>query len=865
MRLTLTGGQKDVRTLEEVEVTPSELTEFLGTFEVGEKEGQAVIPATFNPCPPSCHNAGQAKRVDCGGDAMHRLGANVATMTMLGVDIDHVTQERLDQILAGLQQRGFRFWCWHTHSHNPPDDARARVLIPFLTPLPLQHARQWSKVAWPALMKFAGFGDVTGDADQACKDPARVYYTPRKPTEDAVRESDFNDGEPLDWRPVLGDALVEVAKALPTAPAAPPDEERPVDRGEVMDRLRRLKPGPTKTLVKNVLEGRAPVRPPAERRAGEPSRYQAWRTVTGALAAVAEDWESTEGLVEILRAGHAYEVNDSPQDHTEWDVIVGLFESARAGMPAYRAQRAAEQAAQEEVFKRTLARLARQTPLHLSAQAAQAAVNRSAGAENAPAQSEQQPVVNGSAHTSAGEGDPIAQESVAALPTPVPVAELSDEDLEWTRELTVKMTDDVPKMELSAHNAWVILKAHPDWRGVLRLNAMGNTVEMHEGPFEEGVRTLRDADGPRMADWLAKAYGFTLPDGVVWARALRVADDNRYNPLQDYINGLRGVWDGEDRLETGLVRYFGSPTAHGLAAYHGFVFRKFMVQAIARGLEPGCKADVMLELEGMQGRMKSMAVEILGGEFFSNAKITFDSNKDSLIALAGVWFYEVGELEGMTKSEVAAQKAFLSTRIDQYRPPYGRSQISVPRTAVFIGTTNDSSYLQDPTGNRRHWPVECGTVDVRALRADRDQLFAQALNIYLAAESCEACPKSVGMRCEAHSWWLEPEQQAIATEQTMQRVAADPIAERIVRAIVEKPIKLRKDFLSTDEICELLSGDVFKPGLARQVANAMRSLGISTGRRGSARGYVIPAEILNAPQGALAAVLVRFSEKKAEA
>ena len=98
--------------------------------------------------------------------------------------------------------------------------------------------------------------------------------------------------------------------------------------------------------------------------------------------------------------------------------------------------------------------------------------------------------------------------------------------------------------------------------------------------------------------------------------------------------------------------------------------------------------------------------------------------------VSSLWGIEVSEMHVHNMAEVEAWKDFQTSTFEKFRPPYAKLEVFYPRQCVFAGSTNQPFYLKDVTGNRRQWPVKCGTIDIDALRRDRDQLWAEAVVMY---------------------------------------------------------------------------------------------------------------------------------------
>jgi putative DNA primase/helicase len=226
------------------------------------------------------------------------------------------------------------------------------------------------------------------------------------------------------------------------------------------------------------------------------------------------------------------------------------------------------------------------------------------------------------------------------------------------------------------------------------------------------------------------AYGLDTTKEHVSEAVMTIAGLNRFHPVREYLHGL--CWDGRARIDTMLIDFCGVEDT----AYARAVARKFIVGAVARVMNPGCKFDSVLTLEGHQGAGKSTFARILASDEFFTDNVSGDlGHADAAQSLQGRWIVELAELDGLRRSEATTVKAFLSRTVDRARFAYERHAADYPRQCVFIATTNEGGFLRDPTGNRRYWPVKVGHVRLDDLRATRDQLWAEAMTAYQAGES----------------------------------------------------------------------------------------------------------------------------------
>lgn len=239
-----------------------------------------------------------------------------------------------------------------------------------------------------------------------------------------------------------------------------------------------------------------------------------------------------------------------------------------------------------------------------------------------------------------------------------------------------------------------------------------------------------EADTRELTLWLQKRIElYDISVRVVQNGLITYAYQHRRNPLAEWLNGIE--WDGTSRLRHLLHKGFGSEDS----SYTAAVGRCFLIAMVARVLAPGCKHDCMMVLQGEQGIFKSRALEALAGaDYYAEIHDSICS-KDFCISMMGKWLCDVNELHAFKTAEIERIKGVISTKVDRYRDPYAATATDHARTSVLTGTTNRSDWNTDETGSRRFWPINCGLVDVDWLKANRAQLFAEAVERYRDGEN----------------------------------------------------------------------------------------------------------------------------------
>lgn len=407
-------------------------------------------------------------------------------------------------------------------------------------------------------------------------------------------------------------------------------------------------------------------------------------------------------------------------------------------------------------------------------------------------------------------------------------------DLGWMEKLTY---DKKGEIENTIKNALTVLEHDPRTKGKLVYDEFANrALVKDEVPWtDQEEHDWMDMDDSGVRFFLENSYNITTSYKIEDAKNL-VFDRNKYHPIRDYLNSLS--WDGISRVESLFIDYLGAEDN----LYTRAVAKIQMVGSVARVMRPGIKFDTMPTFTGPQGIGKSTFISKIAKGWYSDNLNTM-TGKEAAELLQGVWHIELAELNATRKADRDMVKSFLSRQEDIYRVAYARHTSRFPRQCVFWGTTNDTDFLRDPTGDRRTYPIQCHEqLPVKSIWDDLDneldQIWAEAFHLFKNDEPLYLTGEALKMATDIQSEFKEDTPLAGLIEEYLDKdyPAEWPDMDLVDRVsfirgdndtFTQGELNYKKDRVCVLEIwCELLNkkpGDL-KPINSREINDILRGL-----------------------------------------
>lgn len=279
--------------------------------------------------------------------------------------------------------------------------------------------------------------------------------------------------------------------------------------------------------------------------------------------------------------------------------------------------------------------------------------------------------------------------------------------IDWKIEYDNDGNEKSRKPQQTVRNFEIIMENDSRFAGKIKFDEFSRQEHLMGGvPWENEAcdRAWGSRDDAALYSIIQTDYGVKNRNDYFDA-VKNVSMRNRFHPVRDVLDSLE--FDGGEHIRGLLPDYLGVEDTE----YSHQVMRLWMLGAVARVYEPGCKFDYTMIFTGPQGLGKSTFLKMmaLNDAWFNDSLDSLDSDKAAQ-SLMGSWIVELAELKSLARTAggVESVKRFLTAAQDKYRVPYERRADIFLRQCVFAGTTNKSDFLQDETGNRRFLIIQTG-------------------------------------------------------------------------------------------------------------------------------------------------------------
>jgi len=320
--------------------------------------------------------------------------------------------------------------------------------------------------------------------------------------------------------------------------------------------------------------------------------------------------------------------------------------------------------------------------------------------------------------------------------------------------------------------------------------------------------TLDNQANAKYAHIKSECARFKYPTGNLMDFLTNIADANSFNPVKDWICSVQ--WDGKSRLAEFYATITTKPEQMQL---RNILIKRWLISAIASAFsDNGAASAGVLVLQGAQNLGKSAWFNKLTDQhgFTLDGFVLRCDDKDSVKQAISHWLVELAELDStFKKSELAELKAFLTRNRDVMRLPYSPKDSEFVRRTVFCATVNPSSFLQDHTGNKRFWVLECLHIDYDH-KINMQQLWREVHDTLFA---------------KGEPWHLTKEENEMLTKSNTDFETIDPIEEMILgKYNFESDSKYWRDYLSATEILKSIGYDKINNQECARCAHVVKKL-----------------------------------------
>ena len=221
-------------------------------------------------------------------------------------------------------------------------------------------------------------------------------------------------------------------------------------------------------------------------------------------------------------------------------------------------------------------------------------------------------------------------------------------------------------------------------------------------------------------------------DGIdAWDKDIRRYTESdfvkAFNPVDIFLKGLRGRWDGKNHIEA-LADCVPNDNTRWAEWFHTW-FLAMVAQWM--GLDVSHGNSVAPLLISRQGYRKSTFCKRLLPEALQwgyNDNLIISEKQNTLRAMTQSLLINIDEFNTLSaKTQDGFLKNVMQLANIKIRQPYCQQQVTLPRIASFIATANVSDVFSDPSGCRRFIAVTLTGPIRLPEHIDYEQLYAQAV------------------------------------------------------------------------------------------------------------------------------------------